>query len=621
MSEITNLNIKLQSNPHASAIISIIKYLNDPNIRETDSGPFQALAVARILTERSLNWNGGSSLRGNGFNATTACTDGCDPKGGYCIDGWGPCPSPAPCPGEDTCGPSVRGASAVNAIRALAVDSGLEDPYTPQVTAFLSYMEGIDMSAINAYVFFQQIVDEFYRNVSFISFFTRQLKEGFYADGITQLIGGNFRSGFRPTGLTVETVSDGEAGVPTKAVTTIDVGTLITGLNLPFPAPYIATYRNTTTLDVFWINENNYVQPTVDGGAGVTSNYHPVNGISNNQTDNALILEVVINDLGAGYTVNNLGTQLVVDAPVTGSLPATLFNFDSYALAAWNVGYVDGTAGTGANEVTAITYSNATLQSLYGTWFKMYNAANDGYLFYYQEAGTVIDPASFGVAFATAVPIDLPNAIDWNDCPTCITAQNEIENRTEAAIVGTGAFRVGTRGDGCCTAPPPDNCSLIDDGNGNVIANPNCKSTYVAQLEGDWANAEGGTSSSGVANQVNDVIAPDGTVFATDIIDDLEYARIWNANVPAHMAKSGIRIHYLKPAIIFPCICCIQSLGCPAGCIFIDCPDYTPDYDTASIGSIMIQTTYPAITEDLKFNIPGTTTQAIDWNDCPTCLM
>jgi hypothetical protein len=254
----------------------------------------------------------------------------------------------------------------------------------------------------------------------------------------------------------------------------------------------------------------------------------------------------------------------------------------------------------------------------------MYNAANDGYLFYYQEAGTVIDPASFGVAFATAVPIDLPNAIDWNDCPTCITAQNEIENRTEAAIVGTGAFRVGTRGDGCCTAPPPDNCSLIDDGNGNVIANPNCKSTYVAQLEGDWANAEGGTAEMGPLNQVTALIAPDGKNFGGEYKDDASYVLAWNTIVYPYMLSQGKRTHYLK-AVRSNAFgnTCWQAAPCSGGCSPVGEPvEYCrcePCPTTATVGSLLLQTTYPSVTSELKFNTPGTTFQAIDWNDCPTC--
>jgi hypothetical protein len=410
MAEI-NLNTRLRNNPHAAAIISIITHLNAPYIRETIAGPFQALAVARILAERSLNWNNGPSLRAAGFTATTACVDGCDPKGGFCISGWGPCPSPAPCPGQDTCGPSVTGASAINAITALAVDSGLEDPYTPPVTAFLSYMEGINMSAVNAYVFFQQIVDEFYKNVSFISFFTNRLKEGLYADGITQLIGGNFRFGFRPTGLTIETVSDGSPG--DKAYTDIFIGETGNPGDVAGPAPYFTIFDSVNSEQVFWMRiGGSYEQPVVPAGVGVVQTYNVIDLATNTpQTDIANTLASSIAGTGVFDNITIIADVVKVTANEAGSqTQAGQADLTAPGGGLPNVGksftFTPGTDSSG-EKVTLIDYRTATAKNLIGTWFKMYNANDDGVLFIYETPANPVNPDSLGVAYTTAVAINI----------------------------------------------------------------------------------------------------------------------------------------------------------------------------------------------------------------------
>jgi hypothetical protein len=138
---------------------------------------------------------------------------------------------------------------------------------------------------------------------------------------------------------------------------------------------------------------------------------------------------------------------------------------------------------------------------------------------------------------------------------------------------------------------------------------------YTALAEGDWLNSEGGTAIAGPANQVTDVIAPDGTVFATGVEGDLEYARIWNEKVPKHMANLGIRTHYLKPVSSSQIWCCINEDCTPRAH-----PGPCPEVPSKTTGLVMIQSTYPAITEDLTFNANGVSSWNGQAEPCDTCF-
>ena len=606
MSEITNLNVLLKDNQFGNIIRPLIEHAHDPNLREIS--PFVLLAAARLITERSLSWgNGGMDI--NEREPTTACVDDCGK--GYVLQGWGPCPKSAPC--ADTSRINIfPGGDASTSIKELARAVKVGDPYTPYVTTFKEQLNGIDTSAVNAYVDWEFMKDVFFANVDFISYFTTTYFDGKYADSIMTLIGGSFRDGFRESGIDVIAVGDGGAGTPaTAGDTAIQIGATDAGVD----GTYWVIYTSDVTADAIWMDAGVGTLPPVVVIPGIVVT---VVGVVINPLDPIDIISLTIAAAFVGYPGYDSVTQSTFDTVTfvtsyTGTRTASDF---TNLLGTWVGGFVDGTpVVAGSNERTQINYINSVVRTLIGTWFKMFGAADDGILFYYEKAGVPINPASFGVAYASAIAIPLNER--GGNCNTrncdgycyqdvCYpNASTYVQKVTNDAIIGTGLFAMGAV-DGCCkcnSKDDPANCCGPCD-------------TFIAVTDGDFPNAEGGTSAIGSMYQVNDVLAPDGTNFGT-AVDDRDYAYVWNTKVVPHMKALGRPTHYLKSVIAFPCICCIQSI-CPSGCIIIDCPDFQED--TARVGSLMLQTSYLSVTENLKFNTTGVSS----WNgpqQCKTCLI
>jgi len=641
MAEISNLNIRLQNNKFAPIILPIIAYFNSPHTRP--SNPYSALFVAGLLTERALNWGDGPNY---GINPYRICTCG-EPPGASAE--WVHRETPCPECNDLT---SLDGATkTLEEIVILgALDAGFNNPATPEIKTFEQLLGSISMHESNDYIFFQQMIDVFYENVSFMNYFLYEFENGTQPGLYMNLLGGGFREGFNITGLLVETISDGIPVTPaTKATTRVFVGETGAPVGQVGPAPYFTIFSTDSDEEVFWMEiGGNYVQPAPPVGGGVTQAFHKITlANSTPETDIGIAVASAITSSGVFSAPTMDGNTVVVEANVAGTcivpgqVDYTLATDGGLPNGSKEFTFADGTNDIpGADEVTSIDYKRATAKNLIGTWFKMYTAANDGVLFYYETPNQPINPAALGVAYTTAIAINVSangsggcyqaaGGISFA-CPPksvciageCVYNAAGIEAITTDAIIGNG-FKI--------TSVPTYPC--VDDCGNGYVSNKPCPDgfpcdgprepppmAYAALTTGDWSNSEGGTSAIGTVSQVNDVIAPDGTVFATDVIDDLQYAKIWNANVPAHMATKGVKIHYLKPVAAFPCICCIQTV-CPGGCIIIDCPDYDPNYNTASLGSVMLQTAHPAITEDLVFNAPGNTFATKKDRSCPTCFM
>lgn len=643
MAEITNLNTRLQNNKFAPLILPIIAHFNDPHTRPNN--PWSALFVAGLLTQRSLNWGDGPYYD---INPYRICTCGTPPSAtAQWVHREKPCPA---------CDESVTKATSSNVTTSTleeliirgALDAGFNNPLVPEIKAFQQLLGGISMHESNDYVFFQQMIDVFYENVSFMNYFLYEFENGTKPELYMNLLGGDFREGFKTAGLLVETITDGEAGVATKAKTTISPNATGFTEGLLIPGPYIDFFVSPTDRRVIWFGiSTSYLQPTVTPIGGEVITYHKV-ALSGGMSVDASRLAT--KNAIEGFSIPNIdapyidATEVIIELTATGPAPGPTGGSDFSTFTGFNAGWIwsfaDGMPATGIQEVTSIDYRRATVNGLIGTWFKMYNANDDGVLFYYETPNQPVNPDVLGVAYTTAVAINISangsggcyQAVGGISfvCPPksvcidgeCIYNAAGIEAITTDAIIGNG-FEI--------TAVPTYPC--VDDCGKGYVSNKPCPDSfpcdgprepvpmaYAAATDGDYPNSTGGTASLGTASQMNDVIAPDGTVFATDIVDDLQYAKIWNANVPAHMAAKGIKTHYLKPITIFPCICCIQTI-CPGGCIIIDCPDYDPNYATASLGSVMLQTNYLAITEDLVFNAPGNAFSVKKAERCPTCFM
>ena len=606
MSEITNLNVKLQNNPFAGYIIPLIEYFNDPHVRARS--PFEALAAAALMANRQTYWTEGNPPSPERLNFRQCC---CGGSNGGCI--WLAtifnCP---PCDGLNTAKVTQSGPTSLyNLLVSAAAEVNVGNPWTPAIRNFEAQLAGMSMNSSNDWIFMQQMVDVFYENVDFVSYFTNDYESGVYAGIFTSLVGGTFRDGYNPTGLLVETTTDGTPSVPaTPGKTDITFNSTDPGDE----NSYYVIYTDATNATVFWYNFGGGAEPVV-----------VIPGVSVVYVEYLIDPALPPADFAVeiqNQSIGIIGFDSVTQVDVSTVRYVTSFNglrttSDFAAMpVTWDGVFVDGTAVVaGTGEATKISYAKATAPALVGSWFKMFGAADDGILFYYEKAGVPINPASFGVAYASAIAIPLNER--GGNCNTrncdgycyqdvCYpNASTYVQKVTNDAIIGTGLFAMGAV-DGCCkcnSKDDPANCCGPCD-------------TFIAVTDGDFPNAEGGTSAIGSMYQVNDVLAPDGTNFGT-AVDDRDYAYVWNIKVVPHMKALGRPTHYLKSVIAFPCICCIQSI-CPSGCIIIDCPDFQED--TARVGSLMLQTSYLSVTENLKFNTTGVSS----WNgpqQCKTCLI
>lgn len=625
MSEITNLNVKLQNNPYAGYILPVIAYFNDPTLRTIN--PFEAVAVANILNNRVRNWNnGGSSQPVYGIGVDKCCCPALTTSGRDCT--W--CArNPAT---TGTCCPTCEDEPALSAARLgsppqfsvpeflelASADQNLDSPYTPVVRKFETELDGMIMDQTNSWIFMQQMIDVFYENVDVTSPF-RIVYGGEYLDVINFIIGGDVRDGFEETGLVVSTISDGATG-DTKATTRITATGTGFAEGVLQPGPYVDFFVSPTDRRVIWfsISPTSYFQPTVTPIGGEVITYHEIalaQGLP--AADSALTIQSTIDgfaipgvDPVAVEGTNVVAISLTATGPAPGPTGGTLGGLMTGFNPGWGFTFTDGTSGTAANESTNIDFYYANPARLIGRWFKMYNGT-EAHLYFYQEAGIPIDPASFSTSYDFAHPI----VIDADRYKTQLA--------TDAAIVATGLWSVGLR-EKCCECIGCDN-----EGNpccGDCCACPGNSCGTVATLIAavPSTDSEGGTSAAGPLNQVNNLVAPDGYDFGGDYKDDRDYANAWNTLVVQRMIEQGSPTHYLKPVSYKgnPCggVCCCEDTNCTSrGCECRQCGDGGDT--TYQFGSIMLQTTHLSVTEDLPFNTPGSNFGITAKDACPSCLI
>ena len=613
MSEIIKLNVQLQNNPFAGYIIPLIEYFNDPHARVRN--PFEGLSVAILLKQRSASWSLGALGAEPGIQ--DRWFEGC-----WCPDAFGlfgyrwvsPCSKcktlEAPTD-RQSISPTVPLEAFIN---NLTRELGVNSAFTPIITTFKQQLSGINTDLTNSWVFFNQLIDVFFENVSFIDYFLLGYHNGIYADAIQALIGGRFQEDYNPTGLLVETISDGGAGTPgTKAVNTIQVGATDAGV----AGTYWTMYFQPTKRIVAWVSSLGVLPPVVPLEPGVTDVYVPmaINPADGIDIIAAAIVTAFIGVPGYDSVVQGPFDTVTFTNTYEGTVPVSDF---TNLLGTWVGGFVDGTpAIPGIGEETKINFANAVSSNLVGQWFKMFGAADLGVLFYYQTAAELIDPATLGTTYTTAVAIDLPQwCLPDGPCPDDAEA---IQSITIETILATGLFACCPRPEGGCWVRNGNN-----GGNSETWVTPCPTSiTFTALAPGDFDNAEGGTSAIGSMYQVNDVIAPDGTNFGTAIDDD-EFAYIWNTKVVPYVNSLGQKIHYLKPVPTqgpYQCYCCLQRLDCvcPAGSeiTLIDCP--FEQAATDRVGSLMLQTNYLSVTSALPFNAPSSTRNITVKDVCKSC--
>jgi len=602
MSEIIKLNVQLQNNPFAGYIIPLIEYFNDPHARARN--PFEALSVAILLKQRSASWSLGALGAEPGIQ--DRWFEGC-----WCPDAFGlfgyrwvsPCSKcktlEAPTD-RQSISPTVPLEAFIN---NLTRELGVNSAFTPIITTFKQQLSGINTDLTNSWVFFNQLIDVFFENVSFIDYFLLGYHNGIYADAIQALIGGRFQEDYNPTGLLVETISDGGAGTPgTKAVNTIQVGATDAGV----AGTYWTMYFQPTKRIVAWVSSLGVLPPVVPLEPGVTDVYVPmaINPADGIDIIAAAIVTAFIGVPGYDSVVQGPFDTVVFTNTYEGTVPVSDF---TPLFGTWVGGFVDGTpAIPGIGEETKISYAKATVSNLIGQWFKIFGAPDLGALFYYQTAAELIDPATLGTTYTTAVAINLPQwCLPDGPCPDDAEA---IQRVTRNAILGTGLF-VMSAVDGCCkckSSDDPANCCGPCD-------------TFKATAVGDFTDADGGTANMGGTYQNTDVIAPDGTVFATNVEDDFKYAEIWNNYLVPYWKGLGNDIHYLKPVAASNQIWCWISSSQKAQIPGPGpCPPL-PNKENVIQGSLFLQTSYHSVTGSLPFNAPSSTRSITVKAVCPSC--
>jgi hypothetical protein len=641
MSEITNLRVLYKNNPFVDIIIPLIEYFNPAQKTTTRVNPWSALAAGALLANRSLQWGTGY-VPLKAVNYKKCCCPNEDPSQGTSINceyqritqqgGGPPCPA---CASEITAAASVVQGLIITQeelIKLGSRDEGFDDPYTPEIRKFEKQLMGMSMNASNDYVFFQQMVDAFYNNVGFIYYFTNTFKEGQYSSLYLGMLGGDIREGYRTNGITVDTITDGGGGTPGSPGNT--------DLTFNFVAAeqdgdYILITTSTTvlggTIDQIWFNVGAGIAPTLHVQAGyVVSLVEVVLDPFDGTADNALNVQNAFEDTSDYASVTAVGSTVTWVPNYDGSRLASDF---ANITGEWIGAFVDGTdAVAGDSEVTSINYAEASLGAMYGTWFKMYGADDDGVLFYYETTASPIDPATLGVAFTTPVAINLNDTgcvvhppLDGQfvtPCPNSnATPQEMLAKITGDAIIGTGLFLAAGYAEKCCQ------CTPCKDYAGNPCTppeSPECCgpcNKYGAVSALALLPSEGGTATVGPANQVMDVISPAGTNWGT-AFSDADYVDLWNANVPAEMKALGRPTHYYKSAGSSGGSC-YKALAdpCPSGCsptgTYCRC-DQPCD---SAVGSVLLQTAYLAVTDQMSFNRPGVTSWNGQAEPCNTCLM
>lgn len=554
-----SLQETLRYNIYADIIIPVINEYNRPRI---EANPFEILAIAYILREKSRNWDTGV-IGDSGPVARKPCVD-C-----YCGLTW--MGRKCGCASASSCCPACDSDSSLTAkiapsttrklLTELARDARAASPWSATVNAFEKKIKGINTDLPNAWVFFQQIVDAFYEHTDFVKFFAVDYENGKYRDYVLPtFLDGLFRDGAEPTGLLFNTTTQGEDG-GTKATTTITVDAALVG----DIGTYYEIYSDATNRWIFWhdVDASGASAPAVPPIGGITDHYLKIDLNSIDPPADSAVNYKNQLSLAPGWAfeapVNGGISDVIITVTTEGSKPPSVDAGPAHDT--WGMVFVDGTTGVATSEVVEIDFNYATAVELQGRYFILYNGTESHMFFYTVNAGET--PPAPVADFKHEILIADDSA------PGAILALSNSE------ITDTGFWTSSQIG-------------LV------------LQLTTVAAV--DSTDVDKGTAEIGIATQVNNLVAPDGTDFGGDYQDDLDYARAWNSIVVPHMKSVGGPSYYLKPLRLGGIVCCCEDPVCTSG--GNDCRECGANN---LILSLMQRTVYPAITQDLNFNGPGTT--------------
>lgn len=582
----------LASNPNAGFIIPVIDYFNQPAVR--DRNPFEALAIASILRNRELYWNNGNPPSGEKASYRWCCNSRCCRY----IKITNPCPNPLCGDDVDTSDLRTGGITLHDLLVNAAAESRLGSPWTPIVRTFEQQLAGMSMNASNDWIFFQQMVDAFYDNVDFIPALF-QTSSGDYTSLYATILDGDFRPGTTIDGITVRKTADGADG-STKAVVTVTADLVLAPAD---DQKYWTMFSDATNRWIPWIevDASGAPPPAVTPIVGIIDNYVKI--ALTTGTPPADIATAISNalNLAPGWAFDSVTTggvsDVIITATTTGSRPAPDFT-NLPAHDTWAGAFVDGTTSVAHKEMVEIAYDSVAPYELSARWFKLYHpASTDGELFYYQNPGTPIDPATFGVAFDSAHAI----VLDFK------TAHNigEVQILTNRVILGTGFWVYGVE---------PCDCSCKDPGctAGNQCSDP-CLTQLTTVAPGTSTDPDPGTAAVGDFYAETQLIAPDGTVYPGTYTSDIDYMNGWNRTlVPTERAK-GKRVPYIKlvgsagrnGACQYACVGEEVTIPCdPNKVVWVHCGN--SDTSRYGFAPFMLFTDFLSVTDDIPFNRPGT---------------
>ena len=574
----------LGNNPYAGYIIPVIEYFNNPNNRPFN--PVSAVAVASILTNRSLNWNGGPEPPVQGIGKDICCCPENTQSGSNCS--WcarNPATTGSCCKPCSDNGSSTAKASPAEPVETLLINLAAEvqlgNPWVPVVRKFEREIYALDASQPNSWIFFQQIIEIFYANVTFLSYFASGYLNGIFGDVVNSICGGTFQNGVNTSGLIVTTLADGSSSPATPGSTKVTFNSTDPGDE----NSYYIIYTDATNATVFWYNFGLFPVPPVVVIAGVSITYVMY------LIDPALTPADFATEI-QNQSVGLIGFDSILQVDVSAVEYITTANgeratSDFAAMpVTWDGLFVDGADGGQSKEISQIDFSQAVSRNLNGQWFKLYNLL-DSHLFYYSLDGATPQPAE-PADFYHEIIIPSEKVFGAN-------TSGIVQRATEAAIIGTGFW---------VFAKEPCSCSCKDPGctAGNQCDDP-CLTQVSTVASGNSTNADGGTAQIGDTYADVEVVAPDGKSFG--FYPDINaFAYVWNHEVVPYMAIRG-GTYYLKPVLVKMATCCIC------------CPNDNCCYSA----TFLQRPSYLAVTADIPFNISNSQFVATSETRAPGALM
>jgi hypothetical protein len=414
--------------------------------------------------------------------------------------------------------------SSINAaVRGARNDgrTGADTPNTDLIQNFELKLRTLSMDQPNAWRDWNLAVDYFNTHVAYVDYFARSYKNGAYRDFYEREAGVYRHPDNQLNGLNFSSINGGEDATGTKATTTITSGG--TGTAGPVQAaPYIGVYIKPLEAAVFWFNiDGTYTQPDTSGliDPGITTYYEINLSSSLPPTDAGLSIKSAIDALTLDVTTTITAPGVVdVTTNSVGSKPSSVGTFPTYVpgFPGWNFSWVDGSvvdSGEIAKFDINFTYAN---EELADRFFVLSDLADSTTLLYYNldGAGTFVPPV--GLIPDATVAIN----ITTGDSPAVILAA------TKSALDGLGYLTTEVAGLSLqATYTGVGLPEYVDPGDAKIGVNY----TYYSELK-----------------------APsDGSVLASDVISDQDYAEKWNNFViPYEQALGNTSIQYLNPTVL-----------------------------------------------------------------------